>query len=274
MARADGQPSAFKAFFSGVGLLGQGLRLWATAPKIMWLGVVPALLVAAVYLAGIILLAMNLESIAALATPFAENWDEPFRTGLRIVTVFAFLAVAILLLVYTFTAITLVVGDPFYERIWRHVESKLGEVPVETERGFWRTIGRGIGDALRLLFPAAFIGLGLFALGFVPLVGQVLAPVLGALVGGWFLTVELTGLAFDARGFTLRQRRQTLRRRRAMSLGFGAATYLLFLIPFGAVLAMPAAVAGATLLSRKALGESERHPSQSPGQPNQPPQDS
>jgi hypothetical protein len=42
--------------------------------------------------------------------------------------------------------------------------------------------------------------------------------------------------------------------RRARTLGFGVATYLLFLVPFLAIVVMPAAVAGATLLSRDAIG--------------------
>jgi CysZ protein len=36
-----------------------------------------------------------------------------------------------------------------------------------------------------------------------------------------------------------------------MAIGFGAATFICFLIPLGAVLVMPAAVAGATLLARR-----------------------
>jgi CysZ protein len=45
-----------------------------------------------------------------------------------------------------------------------------------------------------------------------------------------------------------------LRGRRAMAIGFGTATFVCFLIPLGAVLVMPAAVAGATLLCRRLFG--------------------
>jgi CysZ protein len=38
-------------------------------------------------------------------------------------------------------------------------------------------------------------------------------------------------------------------------LGFGVTCYLLFLIPLAAVVAMPSAVAGATLLARRLVGE-------------------
>ena len=51
----------------------------------------------------------------------------------------------------------------------------------------------------------------------------------------------------------MRERRRMLGARRTTTLGFGVVAYLLFLIPFGAVLVMPAAVAGATMLARDSL---------------------
>ena len=251
MARRDGSPGIARNFLTGVGLLGQGFRVWGTAPKLMLLGVIPAFIVGAVFVTLFVVYGSNLDRLAAWVTPFADGWDEPLRIGMRFLAGFALFAVALLVLVYTFTAVTLAIGDPFYERIWRHVEARDGIVPDEGVTGFWRSLGRGIGDALRLIVPAVFIGLGIFAIGFVPLVGQLLGPVLGALVGGWFLALELTSRAFDSRGATFGQRRKALGAQRATTLGFGVATYLLFLVPLGAVVAMPAAVAGATLLARR-----------------------
>lgn len=255
MAR-NGRPGVIRDFFTGVSYLGRGFGTWRTAPGLMLLGIVPALIVGALILAGLIALGVNLETIARAVTPFATTWDEPYRTGIQVVAALAFVMLAILIVVYTFTAVTLIIGDPFYQRIWRHVESRFGAVPDEGQKGFWRDLWKGIASGLRMLVPAVFIGLMLFVLGFIPVVGQVLVPVLGGLFGGWFLTVELTALAFDARGRSLRERRQALRSRRAMTLGFGFATWLVFLIPLGAVIVMPAAVGGATLLSRRILGES------------------
>jgi len=79
--------------------------------------------------------------------------------------------------------------------------------------------------------------------------------VVGALVGGWALALELTGIAFARRGLRLRDRRRMLRRHRPLALGFGVGVFVCFLIPLGAVLVMPAAVAGATLLTRHIFGE-------------------
>jgi CysZ protein len=77
--------------------------------------------------------------------------------------------------------------------------------------------------------------------------------VIGALFGGWFLAQELVGAPFYRRGMRLPDRRHFLRAHRPLALGFGVAVFCCFLIPLGAVLVMPAAVAGGTLLARRVL---------------------
>ena len=245
------RPPALSEFLAGAGFLGRGLKMWITSPRLMLLGALPALIVGIVYLAGIVVLLVNIETIATGISPFANTWDEPWRTGMRIVAGAAVAAAGILLLAYTFVAVTLLVGDPFYERIWRAVETNLGDAPVEAQRGLLRSVA----DALRLVARAVLVALLLLVCGLIPGLGQLVALILGALFGGWILVLELTGFAFDARGFTLSQRRRMLRARRSRSLGFGVLTYLLFLIPGAAVIVMPAAVAGAALLSRNVLAE-------------------
>jgi CysZ protein len=160
----------------------------------------------------------------------------------------------VLLGILTFVAVTLAIGDPFYERISERVEDRFGGVPDAVEIGFWRSVRRGLLDAVRLIGLSIVVAVPLFLLGLVPVVGQVLSPVLGALVGGWLLAVELTGVPFQRRGQWLWQRRAALRAHRPIALGFGVAVFLCFLIPLGAILLMPAAIAGATLLSRRVLG--------------------
>ena len=242
-----------REFFRGVGMLGKGFATWRTDPGVMLLGAIPALIVAVVYLAGLTVLLLNLPAITDALTGFADGWDQVWRGLLRGFFALAFLIVFAFFWVYTYTVVTLAVGDPFYERIWRNVEVQLGDVPVEPEIGFWRSFGSAILDFLRLFFPTVLLGILVFAIGFIPLVGTVVALVLGAFIGGWFLAVETTGLAFSARGHSQRERRRILRSRRALTLGFGVASYLLFLVPGLTVFAMPAAVAGATRLSREVL---------------------
>lgn len=243
---------ALRRFGAGVGFLGRGLALWVRSPRLMLLGAIPALTVGAVYTTLLVLFALHLPEITAWLTPFAAGWDDTFRVAIRIVAGIAVSGLVLLVALFSYTAITLAVGDPFYERIWRSVEERQGGAP-EGDQPFWASLRRGIRDGLRLLVVSIAIGLALFAAGFIPVVGQTVVPVAGALAGGWFLAVELTGFAFDARGFSLADRRRMLAGNRAGTLGFGVATYLVFLVPLGAVVVMPAAVAGATLLGRTVL---------------------
>ena len=252
--------SVANRFFSGMTYLGRGLRMWITSPRLMLLGSIPAVLVGLVYSVAIVVFGLNLDGIADWITPFADEWNEVGRVALRFAAGLALIGIALLIAVYTFVAVTLAVGDPFYERIWRRVEERLGDAPAEVEEPFWRSALRNAGTAIRLLALTASVGLVLFACGFIPVVGQILVPVAGALLGGWFLTLELTGFAFEARRVPLRIRRRMLGARRASTLGFGVLTYVLFLVPFAAIVIMPAAVAGATMLSRDALASSTPAP--------------
>ena len=256
---------AMRRFAAGMGYLIKGLRLWGSSPRLMLIGAIPALIVGAVYAAAFVLFLLNLGEIAVWVTPFAAGWDDPLRLAARVAAGIALPVAAVFLAVFTFTAVTLAVGDPFYERIWRAVEEEMGGAPTERGEPFLRSAWRGIGNGLRLVALSGLVGLLLFAGGFIPLIGQTVVPVLGAVLGGRILTLELTGYAFDARRLTLRQRRLTLRASGAGALGFGTLTYLLFLIPFAAVAIMPAAVAGATMLAREAVvGSAPRSGSSTP----------
>ncbi|MCZ9341205.1 EI24 domain-containing protein, partial [Streptomyces sp. TRM76130] len=104
----------------------------------------------------------------------------------------------------------------------------------------------------------ALWGVLLFALGFVPVVGQTVVPVIGFFVTGFFLTEELTSVALQRRGVVLRDRLALLRSRKTLVWGFGTPLGLAFLVPVVAVFLMPGAVAGATLLARELLGEGTR----------------
>lgn len=243
-----------REFAHGVVLLLRGFRMWVTSPKLMLLGAVPALIVGAIVLTVFVLLVTNIDALAEWVTPFAAGWDEPWRELTRLAAGLAVLLVLVLLAVSTFTALTLAVGDPFYERIWLAVEARLGGFEPAEDLGFWASLRRGLVAGIRLLVPTVALGIVAFAIGFVPVVGGIIALVLGALVGGRLLAVELLARPFEGRGLDGRQQKALRRLAGARVNGFGTGTYLLFLLPLGAVFAMPAAVAGSAVLARELVG--------------------
>ena len=46
----------FREFFAGASLLGRGLKVWATAPRLMLLGMIPAMIVGTLFFAGFVVL--------------------------------------------------------------------------------------------------------------------------------------------------------------------------------------------------------------------------
>ena len=243
---------------AGAGLFLRGFGTWATRPALMALGAVPALIVGSLMLALVILLSFQVGGWAAWLTPFADGWDPVWSELLRVALALGLLVGVVVLCVLTFAAVTLAVGDPFYERISRSVEQRLGGVAARAEPGFWASVRKGLRDAVVLIGMAIGTGLVVFVVGLIPVVGTVLGLALGAILGGRALTRELTGYAGDARGMTLADRQALLRTRSWRSMGFGIVAYLLLLVPGVAVIATPVAVVGATLLVRDLRGEPTR----------------
>ncbi len=236
-------------FFSGVGMLLRGFGFWGRRPGVMMLGVIPAAIVFLLIVAGLSTLAVNLAGIADWMTPFADGWVDPWPMVVQVLVGAVLFGGAVVFAALTFTALTLIVGDPFYERIWRAVEGSVGGPVPEQGTGFWRTVRDGLG----LIGLALVTAIGVGLVGFIPVVGAVLAPVLGVVLSGRLLAMELTSRPFEARGMDGPQRRAILRGHRAQLFGFGIATQLCFMVPLGAIIAMPAAVAGSTFLARSAL---------------------
>ena len=255
MANPQPGQGALRDFLTGAGLLGRGLGLVLRNPRLLGLGLIPALISGLLYAAALVTLIVFVDDLAAGVTWFADGWSTLWRDAIRLVAGAALLGLGGLLGVLTFTAVTLLIGDPFYEKISGVVESRYGGVPDEVEVPLLRSLGRSLRDSLRLIGLSILLAIPLFLGGFLPVVGQTVVPVLGGAVGGWLLAVELTGVPFQRRDKRLRDRRLALHSRRPLTLGFGVAVFLCFLVPLGAVLLMPAAVAGAALLSRKVLGQ-------------------
>lgn len=240
---------------TGLGMLGRGLALYGRNPGMILLGILPALITFVVLVGSFILLLYFIDDIARWATWFADDWGSGARSLIQLLVGLAIVGVAALVFIVGYTAITLAVGDPFYEKISEKVDDQFGGLRNAVELPWYRELARGLGESVRLIMFSVVVGIALFLAGLLPAVGQTVVPVIGAIIGGWTLSVELTGVAFARRGMRLKDRRRVLRRHRPLALGFGVGVFLCFLIPFGAVIIMPAAVAGATLLTRNTMGE-------------------
>ncbi|MGW4008048.1 EI24 domain-containing protein [Streptomyces sp. NPDC004763] len=253
---------------AGFGHLLKGQRWVARHGRSYGFGLVPGLITLVLYLGVLVALALRGDDFVGWVTPFADDWSSPWLGLFRGFLTAVLFALALLLAVLTFTAVTLLVGQPFYEALSERVDRDVspdGTAP-ESDLSLWRELWISGRDSLRIVVRAALWGVLLFALGFIPVVGQTVVPVIGFFVTGFFLTEELTAVALQRRGVELRERLALLRSRKMLVWGFGTPLGVSFLVPFVAVFLMPGAVAGATLLARELLGEEIRDGADDPSE--------
>jgi CysZ protein len=250
-------------FITGIRYFGQGFSMLVRRPRLLLIGMLPAVLTTAVLLAAMIALIANIGHLAVLLTPFADHWSDGGRLVTRLAAGLALVGVAVLLGLVGFTAVTLLVGGPFYERIAERIEDDLGVAEAHLELSWWKQFASGLRDGIVLLLRSLVFTVPLFLAGFLPVVGQSVVPVLAALMTGWFMALEVIAVPFYRRGIGLRRRTALLRRRRTLALGLGLPAALLCMIPLLAIVVMPVAFAGGVLVALDVLGLAQ------PGKPPQ-----
>jgi CysZ protein len=239
-------------FVTGVRLFGRGLGILLRSPRLLVIGALPALLTTLLLLGAVVALGYWIDDLSALVTPFADGWAAGWREAVRFAVGVALFAGALVVGVLGFSALTLAVGAPFYEHIAEKVADSLG-ADATAEPSWGRLFWWGLRDGVVLVARSLLFAIPLLLLGFVPVLGQTVVPVLLALVTAWFLALELVAVPFYRRGMDLRQRQDLLRRRRALAIGLGLPASLLCAIPFAAIIVMPVAFVGGVLVAHEVL---------------------
>lgn len=90
--------------------------------------------------------------------------------------------------------------------------------------------------------------IGLFLLGWLPVLGQTIVPVLAFAFGAWLLAIQYCDYPFDNHKISFARMRNALSQRRIMNFTFGGLVSLFTMIPFFNLVIMPVAVCGATAM--------------------------
>lgn len=240
-----------REFFSGIGVLLRGATTVLSRPRLFGLGLIPPLITTVLYIAALVTLALTITDLVTAITPFADEWTTGWQATIRIALGIALFGGLMVLMVVVFTTLTLAIGSPIYDKIGEMVEQHADNAPEPVEESHTASIMRGVRQSIAIVVLGLLVTIFAFAVGFIPIAGQVIAPVLSAVCGGWLLALEMTGGALERRGLLrLRARNKVLRGRKSRVLGFAVPTFLLLAIPFVAIAVFPAASAGGTILAR------------------------
>jgi uncharacterized protein involved in cysteine biosynthesis len=222
----------------GVRFFFMGMRTLVRNPELLRLSMIPMLLT--------LVLLMGL--IVGAAWVVGHLIGDAVRVEVRILAQVLAFALTFLIAYFLYLPVARVLLAPFAEALSRRTrvinagnKRRTIDQGQEIQQGWIRAMW----DGLKVVIFQAAVALAALALGFVfPPVG---APV-GIAVAIFFSGLDFFDIPLSTRGLKLRKKLGVIWRNKSLALGFGAAAYLMLLIPVINMLALPVGVVGATLL--------------------------
>ena len=98
-------------------------------PRMFLLGAIPPAITSVIFTGLLIALITQLEPLVEWLTPFADGWTRGLATTVRVLIGTALGAGAVLIMVISFTTLTLALGSPLYDKLSESVEREFGDVP-------------------------------------------------------------------------------------------------------------------------------------------------
>jgi CysZ protein len=164
---------------------------------------------------------------------------------LRIAAQILMFALTLLIAYFLYMPVARVLLAPFAEalsRKTRAISLSSGDRAIRQNNQGW---ARAMWEGLKVVIFQAAVALAALALGLAfPPVGAPVGIAVAIFLGG----LDFFDIPLSTRGLGLRNKLGVIWRNKFLALGFGAAAYLMLLIPVINMLALPVGVVGATLL--------------------------
>jgi CysZ protein len=216
----------------GVRFFFSGLRTLVRNPALFSLSMIPMLLTLAL-LTGLI-----------LGAALMVGWliGDAVRSEIRIAAQALMFALTLVIAYFLYLPVARVLLAPFAEALSRKTCAiSSGRATPQNNQGWARAMLEG----LKLVTLQAAVALAALALGLAfPPVGAPVGIAVAIFLGG----LDFFDIPLSTRGLRLRNKLGVIWRNKSLALGFGAAAYLMLLIPVINMLALPVGVVGATLL--------------------------
>lgn len=156
----------------------------------------------------------------------------------------------LILFYFIFTTLSGFIAAPFNALLAEKVEKRLtGESITEGSAvDFIRDIPRMLGREWQKLIYSLPKFIGLFLLGFIPLLGQTLVPILAFLFSAWMMAIQYCDYPFDNHKIPFRIMKNELAEKSSLSLTFGTLVTCCTFVPILNLVIIPVAVCGATAM--------------------------
>ncbi|MBX7115548.1 MAG: EI24 domain-containing protein [Myxococcaceae bacterium] len=231
-------------FFTGLSLPFRAVKVMLTTPAIFAWSLL-ASVVTAVALIGLLIGLWPVSRHWGEHLFGAGGWREAAGTGVAVLTYLFLLAVSAL------TVPTLLLA-PLQDPISEATEVRCGDFtapPFSLSRLVRGALLSATHNLARLFFMLAGLAV-LFPLNFIPVAGNVIWGVAGALWSMWWLAVEYVSGPMARHMLPFKAVLRALAARPALALGLGAALYVMLWVPVVNFFLVPTAVVSATLCFR------------------------
>ncbi len=148
---------------------------------------------------------------------------------------------------FIFTPVANIIAAPFNAIMAEKVEELLTGKDINSGVSLMTIIKDSIMSQIGKLVYILLWSLVLIIISFIPVI-NLISPFLWLIFGSWLLSLEYLDYPMGNHDLTFKQQKQTLKKRRGLSLGFGGSVMVLTSIPIINFIVMPVAVAGATAM--------------------------
>ncbi|MCU7808044.1 MAG: sulfate transporter CysZ [Candidatus Thiodiazotropha sp. (ex Semelilucina semeliformis)] len=234
----------------GAGYLIRGLSL-ITKPGLRPFVLIPLTVNIVVFS---LLVWLGLDQFEGLMDRFLPS-DESWLSWLRWLLWPLFAIALVLIIFYTFTVIANLIAAPFNGLLAEKVERYLGgDLPQQPSgvKQVMKDVAPSLLSEVRKMSYFLLRAIPLLILFIIPGI-NLIAPFLWIAFSAWFLALEYADFPMANHKLTFKAQHQRLKQSRLTALAFGGSLTLMMMVPLLNFLAMPAAVAGATVFWRERL---------------------
>ncbi|MCU7931947.1 MAG: sulfate transporter CysZ [Candidatus Thiodiazotropha sp. (ex Codakia rugifera)] len=240
---------------TGAGYLMRGLGL-ITKPGLRPFVLIPLIINIIVFS---LLIWLGIDQFEQLMDRFLPD-DESWLAWLRWL-LWPLFAIALLLTIfYTFTVIANLIAAPFNGLLAEKVELFLGgEIPNQptNAKQIVKDVVPSLLSEMRKILYFLLRAIPLLILFLIPVL-NIAAPFLWMAFSAWFLAIEYGDYPMANHNLVFKEQHRRLKQARLSSLSFGGGLTLMMMVPILNFVAMPAAVAGATLFWHERLRNIKR----------------
>ena len=163
-----------------------------------------------------------------------------------------------LLFFFSFALVANLIASPFNAPLAHAVEMHLGRVKGRGDERIplIRSVLKSLSSEFRKLAYIILRALPLLMLFIIPVV-NIVAPFLWIAFSAWMLVLEYADYPMGNHEMDFKRQLALLKKRRFLSLGFGAAATLVMMVPVLNLFVLPVAVAGATKMWVEELDDSQ-----------------